>query len=266
MNISGSKYLNNILYDSISIKGKKTEFNVNITKEQISAGKIHSTKGFLSEIKGLSDEERIKEIVYRFLNYSTLNYIKPCWHIAISTLLNDLDVEVRGLNNKVLSICVEDNKEIKNIYYDIFKKYIFDRSNFINEHEYINNYFIGSSSVESSYGVVQDPIAQENDCIKLTLFCKNYSLDDVEKEFFTDFLMYKLYKEGEQAIIESTLDKVNSSDSHYKLVYYVKCGSLCVRVDSYDLLPYAEEIVNLYNEDILESKKNQLTLNIRKEG
>lgn len=254
--INGLKYLDSNNYDSIMIRGNENyqidvksqnlEFNQLLVSHKFQ-GQPVSTK-FSTEIKNQTDEEKIREIVKKYLEYSVISEIANVYHIShYDGWFN----KISGTRNLYLQI---SNPNFKDIYQMILRKYIDDRLKFCSVNSEINNIVI-DCSINSSYSLKQGNI-------NFVLMKDENGIAKIEKEFFKELISNKLNQVNKPAVLSHNCIIINDVNTKIMIgTIYLNCGNLNIEIKGdMELFKMLEEIIREYNNDLEQTKKMQLKL------
>ena len=277
VDIKGITKLNANYFEQINIieDTKKEQYSVVVYGEKnLLKGNTVGVK-FSEQIKGMGSEDRVMEIIQRFLENVKINSISNSYR-------KNEWVYVKGNNgNKILKLQLIDSK-FKEIFKIINDKYLNDRYDYFWNND-IKKLNLVLDTKKTSYNV--NPIECEYcynrvECLdnkKTNFTCDTYvdysirtdrdtGIFMFEKIFITEYLNYRLWQIGEEAFI-----KTNSIGSDYSFNRYI--SSHIIRCGDFELsFPHREEfmfifgIVNDYNNELFKIKHNEKSRQLKMEG
>lgn len=265
---NGLNLLDSNRYDSIMIKGllteEKQDFQVDIKalkpdfKNQPVYFKFHGQSvmpKFSEQIKGMTDAEKVIEIVKKYLEYSEVSEIRDLSRLPHYKGWFNI---IRGTRNLYLQIY---GSEVKVIPPMVIKKYLDDRLIFLTNNEDINLY-----KIELNHGLTSYKKEKVNDkeriCLNLFYGEKNDKIADFDQQFLKDFIFDKLNQVGEEAKLVCITSVTQFTPSISGYGFHIICGDLVICLNGMETLvleqikPYLQE----YNESLKQSKVMQLKL------
>lgn len=248
--ISGLKLLDANFYNRILIIEKNNNYKVYVKRDKKVIDGIGSLECipvgyiFSEEIKSKSEEEKIRLITEKFLEYTRISKvnINYSWNTRLDSFKTITASGTREFKLQLFNLNLESFSQM------ILKKYINDRLNFMSEFEDVNTISIsldGHTSYEKN--------AQH---IKLSLLSKNSELESFEREFLENLIYTKLEKTKGHAVIVPTCH-MNPIFIHKESLidYVLKCGDLIINLGKdRKLIEEVQRIINNYETDLRNQK------------
>ena len=240
MKIEGKKYLDKNNYNRIIMDLLNTEYNVKI-KCSKDYNTIKSDTPFSDELKKLTDDEKIVEIVEYFLRN---NKIVGLAEVGLPHYKGMYSISYAS-TDKFLAVKLPDNELGKTIGTKIVKKYFNDRK------EYCLNNDI--TNISSSSSIIRGLSYGDN---SVNLLSRFKELDKNEEQFLKWLILEKLDYEHE-ACIDYLEVKSDIRNVSYQEPYLI-CGDVKIRVCYEYILRSIAKIIDGYNYEL--RKEKQLVL------
>ncbi|MDO4963407.1 MAG: hypothetical protein Q4E75_04850 [bacterium] len=129
MELKGKGYLNKNAYKNIRVNLCDNNYSVIVSSNGVKLENyLNYSEKFTDQIKELSDEEQIYEIVNRFLMYSKINNVTEASYYYKDKFRRYVKVSGEYRN---LFLQLKNSEISKKIISNIIKKYNFDRDNFV---------------------------------------------------------------------------------------------------------------------------------------
>lgn len=256
MKINGLKHLNSNFYDSIMIRNKGKELQVDV-KSSNKLDTLKSTFSFFDGIKDLNDKEKVNEIIRYYLRYSSINSISNEYLSHYDGLFSVIE----GTRNMFLQI--NKGQADDTIFNEIIKKYEQDRVKYLNERGISNVAITTSIGTGSNYGYYKNECNKDEYIYLHLRGTANNDLVDFEKKFLFDFINEKINNLDEKIEV-FTQDYTDMYWHYYKrgfedyAGYYIKCSKFTIRLDRI-LYNMIMPFVYNHNLKLRENKKLQLT-------
>lgn len=256
MKINGLKHLNSNFYDSIMIRNKANEIQVDVkTEDKIKT--LKSSYSFFDRIKNLSDKEKVNEIIRYYLRYSNICGISNDYLSHYDGLFSVIE----GTRNLFLQI--NKGQADDTIFDEIISKYEQDRMKYMNESTISNIAITTSIGSSSNYGYYKNECNNDEYIYLHLRGTVNNDLVEFEKKFLFDFINLKI-SEVDEKIEAFTQDYTDMYWHYYKRGFedfagcYIKCSKFTIRLDR---ILYNMIIPLIYNHNLRlkENKKLQLT-------
>lgn len=277
VNIKGKKKLDANYFERIDIseESKKEQYSVVVYGNK-NLFKVNNVGiKFSEQIKGMGSEERVMEIIQRYLENVKINsignfYRKNEW------------INIKGNNgNKILKLHLLNSKfdEILKI---INNKYLNDRYEYFWNNN-INKLNLVLDSKKSSYSVY--PIECDNcnyraECLDNrdnNFTCDtyvNYSVKTdkdtgvfmFERIFLTEYLNYRLWQIGDEAVVKNNSIERDNSLNKYISSYIIKCGDFELYFPHNEEFMFIFDIIDNYNNQLLEIRSNEIKRQLKMEG
>ncbi len=256
MKVNGLKHLNSNFYDSIMIRNKSNEIQVDV-KNTDKIETLKNSYSFFDKIKNLSDKEKVNEIIRYYLRYSSISRISNEYLSHYDGLFS----VVEGTRNMFLQI--NKGQADDTIFDEIINKYIIDRAKYLQGCEICNIAITTSISSGSNYGYYKNESNNEEYVYLHLRGNANNELVDFENKFFIEFINTKI-NDVDERIEAFTQDYTDMYWHYYKRGFedcagcYIKCSKFTIRLDR---ILYNMIVPFVYNHNlkIKESKKLQLT-------
>lgn len=247
--ILGLNLLNANCYNNITITEDNNNYKVYINrkKKENSLSLEEKTKYTPSfSIEGKTDEQKVINVVSKFLEYATINKITGDY-----MSYNSKHQAISGTRQMKISLF---NPKLRIIPQMILNKYLEDRMRFCGQNKDIKHIIINEKPY-SSYDLNEDSI-------RLDLMKKSSVIEEVEKQFFKEYISEKLNEIGKVATLRysHTIFVVNNKRI---LIGYINvvCGNLKIDIEAnFELLELIKEIVENYNRELSENKIMQLKM------
>lgn len=284
LKIKGQKHLNSNWYQSIRIKSinrdlSKGLIDVKIKNRVANENNITinlvptSTPKFMDTIKHLieiDEIEQIKEILEYFERNNTIcKLIEGNGVHFFSTSGRWLDVEML-FNSK-------DHKYLRKSISKLLSNYLNSRLRFFEGCQACSFNIVGNE--EQSFYETYEDLDGSNETAWLHLLCKHNNenlsdfgkLQDFEKKFIEDFVLEKVYKQGEVAIIQDNWRRGNEEDDWRMKInslnvhdYIISCGNVTFHFDriATENLNDLTKKINAYNETFIKQENMQLKLDL----
>ena len=263
----GLNLLDSNRYDTIMIRGVSFEglqnFQIDIKElkpEFIGSKEYLKFKGervaqrFSLSLKEMTDEQKIVEVVKKYLEYSSINEIRDFCHL--SNYKGWFNV-VKGTRNLYMQTYGFSDKLMQQL---IIKKYIEDRLKFIADNEFVNSLQIELGYHLTSYKKEQ---IDNNERISLKLFSKDNKVSEFEQQFLKELIFNKLYQQAKEAELKHITSNEQFTHDIHAFGYYITCGDLLIQLNGIDtdinlLLEQIKAYIVEYNKQLKNSKILQL--------
>ena len=250
--INGEKYLNANNYKRIMIREEEEGYKIDITPLDKEFKTIPNYYKLTDDLKKMSSEEQIIEIVDNFLRNSYISKLEQ--KSFLDHYSGRFDV-VKGTKELDLRLF---NSNLIEVNQKIINKYRQDRYDFCELNQDVNNYYITTNKDISSYEKVD---TNRETCIKFTFVHKGAKLRKIEEEFLYNFITGKLYNIYEEA--KTVKEKIHSNypECDINLMPCLVCGDFRMRINCDVIVSdMINNAVNRYNEERNIAKRKQLKL------
>ena len=249
MDIKNRRYLDANTYDSISIC---KNINVSQVRNSWANGGTgvpveHVGNRFTQELKKMSDEEKVNEIIRHFLRNNTICEIINEVHSAIMYTV------IKALGDRSLRIS-ESHILSKEIIDEIYFKYYIDRGKIVDTVT-CNNYIFGVSNwcscermIPSDYYFMIPSTMHNQECMDICFKDDEGDISDVDKRFFSQIISDLI---GEDAY------KITDCYTDYYVIYR-KDGRKIQVWFSNSANKYMKDVMKNYVKDMKEDKEKSL--------
>ena len=197
MDIKNRKYLDANTYDSISICK-----NINVSQVRndwanggTGAPVEHVGNRYTQELKNLTDEEKVNEIIRHFSRNNTIYEITNEVHSSVMYTV------IKALGDRSLRIS-ENHSLSKEIIDEIYFKYYIDRGKIVDTSS-CDNYIFGVSSWNSCEKMIPRdyffmiPCTMHNqECMDITFKEEENDISDIDKTFFNQIISDLIGEDG----------------------------------------------------------------------
>lgn len=248
---NGIKKLDANFYERIIIieDPQTHNYRISVKGEDNKLNGIYPTNpsAFSKRIRGLSDEEKITEIVSYYLDYHKIK--------SIGDKYIDYYDKCSCVESDFGDLILKVHKPL-DIYRKCILKYGKDRKDFLSENSDIINYEISISQKESLYQIREFETSKQ---IELRLQYKDDSLWKYDEEFIKEFIYEKLNSIGVPALIVGE-SYYWPAFENYLQATVLTCGNLQVHISDSRVKSVLSEVVNKYNESLEKRKRLQLKM------
>ena len=197
MDVKNRKFLDANTYDSISIC---KNINVSQVRNDWANGGTgvlaeHVGNRFTQELKNLTDEEKVNEIIRHFLRNNTICEIINEVHSATMYTV------IKALGDRSLRIS-ESHILSKEILDEIYFKYYIDRGKIIDTSS-CNNYIFGISNwcscermVPEDYDFMIPQTMHNQECMDICFKGNEEDISDIDKRFFSQIMSDLIGEDG----------------------------------------------------------------------
>ena len=258
MDIKNAKSLNANTYDFISIgkcisvnQDRNIWGNSNI-RDNLTLNPVGVK--FTSTLKGLTDEEKMNEIIRYFLRNNIICEVTYEVYNRVGY------TAIKGLEDRSLRIS-EMHKLSEDILHEIYEKYYLDRGKII-EKSPCNNYIFGCADwcsteilIPQDYYFMIPPLMHNKDCINITFeFNENGEINDNDKIVFNQ-------------ILDEIMRDVSHISGCYQNYYIIekKDGSTIQLLLFSDSKEYMKDVIYEYIKNI-KNENNAKSLQKKMEG
>lgn len=259
-----ANYYNRLVIEEELVYGN---YQINVDGNKINYETETVGNKFLKEFKNKTDDEKIKEIVE--------DYIRNAKICGITDLISLSD-----FNGKTFNIVYGNfgyrqmllrlfGKDFKDVFNKIKNKYYQDRFDFCYADRGIKTFNISTCTTGSAYTINLDKLykgAKEEWFKDICLKEKNFSLDDSEKKFISEFIIDIFSKFDEEIQVEKIYDNEYEFTRNDVLGYIFRCGDVKVYVPKYEPLLFINVIVYNYNQSLKMNRENVYKKQLKMEG
>lgn len=190
--------------------------------------------------------EKIKQIIYYFLNNNTITSISK--HQIIDDYGRLFDVI--SSEEALLALRLFCDKKILS---DCADKYIMDRKQFLDDRKDVIKYDVNLSNYSSNYKE-KNLKTNEEKVIQLSLITKDGNIWDKDKKFFENWILEKLHEQGSVAKYIDLLEYSQEQKGYVFDIPRLICGNVTIYLNDKLLQGLAKKIVREYN-NLLEPEK-----------
>lgn len=272
VSIKGIKRLNANSFEQINISEEegKNEYLVRVFDGSVSPNGSCVGVSFSEQIKGMSSEEKVIEVIQRYLDNFKINGVTS---LVSSGHRKGRWIHVYGANGSRILRLQLFNSKFDEIFKIISNKYFNDRYDLFWNDD-IKKIKLSLSTKKSSYSVYpieceeceRDVICSEdkdanptcetyvNYTVKVD---KNDGLFLAEKLFITELLNHKFGQVGEEVQVKNiTIGRTDSLNTRFHS-HIIRCGDFELSFPHKDAFMFIFGIVNTYNNELFEIKMNE---------
>lgn len=279
--IKGLKKLNANVFEDINISEdkEKNEYLVRVFGGNNFKNSILVGNKFSEQVKGMCCEERVIEVIQRYLENVKIN--------GVTSLIGSAHrkgkwIYVYGNNgSKILRLQLFNDK-FGEVFRLINNKYINDRYDLFWNDD-VKKIKLSISTKKSSYTVL--PIECEDcdrdikcfDDVDAIRTCETYvdytvkifqkeGISLTEKLFITELLNYKFGQVGEEVLVKNiTIGPEDSLNRRFHS-HIIRCGDFELSFPHREEFMFIFDIVNNYNNELFEIKMNEKKRQLKMEG
>ena len=201
-------------------------------------------------IRGLSDEQKVTEIINYYLDYHNI--------MSIGDKYVDYYDKCSCVGSDFADLLLKAYTPL-DVYRKFILKYGKDRKEFLWENNDVINYEISVSYKESLYQIREFEGSKQ---IELRLKYQDGSLWSYDEEFIKEFIYEKLNSIGAPALIVGE-SYYWPAFENYLQATVLTCGNLRVHISDHRVKKVLSTLVNKYNESLLKKEK---VLQLKMEG
>lgn len=253
MKLTGAKYLDANDYNRLVIKNLYEDLKVNVSGT-IESETLKSDFPFSKDLRNMSEDEAITQLVDYFLRYNHINGVEECAYLPRHT--GHFTGISSDKSNMFLQVPLNDNT--RKIPKKILDKFYLDRYLSCMCNDDIKNYEFYTAS-KSAY---KEEETQDKKTMKIYLnrIPLSSSLMKVEAKFLREFLKEKLDSFEEEIYLEETGAYFTVFEQFLNTYHYLKIGDTYIWIKDKSLLPIIEDIIMEHNNEIRNAKSMQLRM------
>ena len=254
MKLTGAKYLDANDYSRLVIKNLYEELKVNASGSITKDKTLKSDFPFTKDLKKMTKDEAITQLVDYFLRYNQINGVEECAYLPRHT--GHFTGISSDESNMFLQVPLNDNT--RKIPKKILDKFYLDRYLSCMCNHDIKNYEIYTAS-KSAY---KEEETQDKKTMKIYLkrIPLSSSLMKVEAEFLRDFLKEKLDSFEEEIYLEEVGAYFTAFEQFLNIYQYLKIDDTYIWIKDKSLLPIVDKIIMEHNSEINNAKSMQLKM------
>lgn len=277
VNIKGIRKLDANYFEQINIAEdiKKQQYSVVVYGEKnLLKGNCVGVK-FSNQIKGMGSEDRVMEIIQRYLENFKINSISNSYRKGEW-------IYIKGNNgNKVLRLQLF-NSRFEEIFKIINNKYLNDRYDYFwnNDVKKIDLVLDTKNTSYNVYPIECDNCKDRVECLDdkdSSFICDTYVRCSIKNDkstgifladrvFLTEYLNYRLWQIGEEAFVKTYSTGTENSLNRYISGHIIRCGDFELSFPHREEFMFIFGIVNDYNNQLFEIKMNEKKRQLKMEG
>lgn len=281
VDIKGIRKLNANYFDQINISEdvKKNEYLVRVFGNNNSLSTVNMGKKFSDQVRGMGAEERVMEIIHRYLENFKINCVTG---MIGSAHRKGKWKYIYGNNGKKILRLQLFNFKFEEIYKIINNKYINDRYDYFwnNNIKKLNLVMDTKKSGYNVYPIECDYCDDRVECLDnkdSSFTCDTYvkylvktdkdtGIYNLEKEFLIEYLNYRFWQIGCEAIVKTNSIGSDNSLNRYISSHIIRCGDFELSFPHKDEFMFIFSIVNDYNNELFKINNNVKKRQLKMEG